>query len=391
MAALALLAAFTTHAQTVDPLTNCLPVSYRQIAARGLAYLDGLFVAVGGVGPTNVAVSTNGLNWVGAFTGGLSNSSEYLFAVDAAVGQFVAVGMPHGIVLNSPDGFQWTRRYWQQGVEFWAVTHGGGLFVVIGFDQSQKAVAGLSPDGVQWEFLPLPQFNTTPRNIAHGNGRFVAVGAPFSLTSTNGRDWEAIPSLLAQGVAFGNGRFLATSAAVSYTSTNGLDWTPLPFPGAGTSTTNYYTAGFGNGLFMAGGYADRFGLLAVLGDGPVRRLPTLTGRVGFQIVGMGPIRDVIFAEGRYYLADQYGVIWRSGLVTPVAPPRITRVTRENAQTSLTLSTIPGFRYAVETADEVDATNWQPLTPAAISATDNELHLIDPQPDRPARFYRARTE
>lgn len=391
MGALALVTTFGIHAQSTDPLTNWQAVATSTPRLRGIAHFNGRFVAAGGGNPTNLVVSTDGLNWVKASSGSLSNSFEYLLAVDAAFGQFVAVGGPDGIILNSPDGSQWTRRHWRQGVEFWAVTHGNGQFVAIGFDSNQKVVVGLSQDGMQWVILSLPQFNTTPRNIAYGNGMFVAAGSPFSLSSTNGRDWTPINSLLAQGIAFGNGRFIATLVTNGFSSRDGVTWTQFQLPGTDAGSQNYYTAGFGNGTFITGGHYGAKGLLAAIGDGPARPLPPASVRVGFSTVNMAVIRDVIFVDGRYYLADQGGVIWRSGVATPVAPPRISRITRNNSQTSLTISTIPGFRYEVEAAASPAATEWQPLTPGPVSMDADELLLTEPQTDSPVRFYRARAE
>lgn len=388
--ALALFIAMSTGAQSIDPLTNWQAVATSGPGLRGIAHMNGRFVAGGG---TNIVVSTNGSNWFAVPGGVANNGFEGILAVDAAAGQFVAVGGATGLILSSPDGMQWTRRLTLPGiVELWAVTHGNGVFVAVGYRNSpaSAAVVATSPDGINWEARDLPFF-TTPRNIAYGNGMFVAAGSPISMRSTNGQDWMPINSLLAQGIAFGNGRFVATLATNGFSSTDGVTWTQFQLPGTDATSQNYYTAGFGNGTFITGGHYGAKGLLAAIGDGPARPLASTSVRVGFNTVNMAVIRDVIFVDGRYYLADQGGVIWRSGVVTPAAPPRISRIFRDNAQTHLTISTIPGFRYTVETANAVDATNWERLTPGPVFVDTDEWLLMEPRTDSAARFYRARVD
>lgn len=390
VAALALVTAFRVQAQTFDPLTNWQAVATSPTGFRGIAHMNGRFVAAGY--GTNILVSTNGSNWFNVPGGLANNGFEGILAVDAAAGQFVTVGGATGHIFSSPDGVQWTRRLTLPGiVELWAVTHGNGIFVAVGYRNASQmsAIAATSPDGINWQSHELPFF-TTPRNIAYGNGMFVAVGSPISMRSTNGRDWTPINSLLAQGIAFGDGRFVATLSTNGFSSSDGVNWSQFQLPGTDPGTQNYYTAGFANGTFLAGGHNGASGLLVAIGNGEPRSLPT-SFRSGTTTVRMQVIRDVIFVDGRYYLADQGGYVWRSGVVSPVTPPRISRLTRNDAETSVTVATIPGFRYSVETADSVDATQWHPLTAAPVFVESEELRLTDPQTEAPARFYRARVE
>ena len=388
--ALALVVCQAAQGQAPNPLTNWqLVASSPQSPLRGIAHLNGRFVAAGI--STNILVSTNGSNWFNVSSGLANNGFEGILAVDAAAGQFVAVGGTTGVILSSPDGLQWTRRLSLPGVvEFWAVTHGKGIFVAVGYRNAGplSAIAATSPDGIHWETHELP-FYTTPRNIAYGNGTFIAAGSPISMRSTNGRDWTTIDSLLAQGIAFGNGRFIATLVTNAFSSSNGVDWTQFPLPGTGATDQNYYTVGYANGTFITGGYSGANGLLVAIGNGVPVSLPT-TFRTGGTNVSMSVIRDVIFVDGRYYLADQYGKVWRSGISAPMTRPRITRVARTGTQTSLTISTLAGFRYAIESTDRLDTPSWQPSVPAVFSP-DDEIIVTAPDSSESIRFYRARAQ
>ena len=364
-----------------NPLDNWQIVTNSMQSLRGMAYLNGRFVAVGS--SANVVVSTNGSDWFTA-TNGLS-SFEGLLAVAAGAGQFVAVGAPRAAILSSPDGIHWTRHYSLAGADLWAVTYAGGQFVAVGYNNTGSVLSATSPDGIQWDVRTAP-IVTTPRNIAWGKGIYVAAGAPVSLLSTNGRDWTAIPSVIAQGVAFDGTRFIATLLTNAFAASDGVNWTLLPLPDlVGAGSQNYYTVAYANRTLIAGGNARGSGLLVTSSDGgPFAPIPTAI------MEGMGAIRDIVFADGRFYLTDQSGKIWRSGRVPPASPPRFTRVSKHGEQILLGFTGPAGFQCVVETTERLAPPGWQ-FSIGPIFADGEEVILTDSNPTDATRFYRVRTE
>lgn len=89
------------------------------------------------------------------------------------------------------------------------------------------------------------------RDIAYGNGVFVAVAQGWVAYSKNGINWTEIDlqnsGMVCYSVAFGNGKFVATGAGYKdyYYSEDGINWTKgeLPLPGT------WYVA-YGNGRFV---------------------------------------------------------------------------------------------------------------------------------------------
>jgi len=360
---------------------------------RGLAHKDGTFVGV--AYGTNIVVSTNaGLNWflvpigLPGFRGAM--------AVTEGAGQFVAVGWS-GNIVTSRDGLQWRQARGGMQTpfeEFWAVTYAGGRFVAVGFQSytNYGAIAATSTDGIDWEKFTLP-FETTPRNVAYGNGVYVAAGLLISMYSTNGRDWTPLTNVLAQSIAFGGGQFLAATSTdqPGYRSSNGVDWTEIALPGS-RYYGNYYTATYANGMFIIGGFCNecpnenRPSLLATSRDGQQWTLHVFGAEEN-----IGPIRDIVFVDGRFYLGDSWGgKIWKSGRTPLITRPAITRVSRNDGRTSLSFSTVPGFRYSVESIDRLDSPAWA-LCLGPFFATGDQLTVSDPSPPDPLRFYRVRSE
>jgi hypothetical protein len=170
-----------------------------------------------------------------------------------------------------------------------------------------------------------------------------------------------------------------------------VDWVTIDLPVLALSHQNYYTAAYANGMFIIGGFCDacpnnnRPALLATSPDGW-----RWTSRVFGAEERIGPIRDIVFVDGSYYLGDQWGRIWKSGRTAPVAAPIITRIAREGERVQLTFAAVPGFRYVVERTNRLDPTDWKPsLEP--VQATGAELSVSDTDPMGQARFYRIRTE
>ena len=385
------------HGQS-DPLNDWQVIARSPMELRGLAYKDGTFVGVS-IG-TNIVVSTNGgIDWflhpvdLPGYRGAM--------AVTEGAGQFVAVGW-QGNILSSRDGLQWTRgRGGAQTFdeEFWAVTYGGGRFVAVGFQSytNHGAIAATSTDGVNWEKFTLP-FDTTPRNVAYGDGFYVAAGVPVSMYSSNGRDWTPLNGVLAQGVAYGGGQFIATTSTTQggYRSSNGVNWTPIPLPGLASGTQkyygNYFTAAYANGMFIIGGFCDecpntnRPSLLATSTDGTHWTL-----RIFGAEENMGPIRDIVFVDGALYLADSWqGKIWKSGRTAPITPPAIIQASRSDAQATLSFTTVAGFRYRVESTERLGSSAWEPRL-GPFFATGDQLTVKDLNPPNERRFYRIRCE
>jgi hypothetical protein len=357
---------------------------------RGLAYKDQRFVGVGF--STNIIVSTNGLDWSLVPV----HLPQYLGAMDVTVGngQFVAVG-PNGNILTSSDGLQWTRRRVAPPPyeEFWGVTWGHAGFVAVGLQWGGNpfiTLVAISPDGVAWEKLSLATART-PRNIAYGNGVYLAAAPEGSMYSTNGRDWTFLETVRAEAIAFGGGQFVTALGNSGYISSDGVNWTAVTLSLLTASPENrYYTGYYANGTFMFAGFcggcshSERPSLMTTSTDG---RTWTLR-RFGTNVVYA--IRDIVFVDGQFYAGDDAGGIWRSGLATPTSPPAITQVRRANEQTSLTFTTVAGFHYQLNCADTLDSSLWTACV-QGLWAAGNQLTVTDSNATTGTRFYRVRVE
>lgn len=109
------------------------------------------------------------------------------------------------------------------------VAYGDGRWVAVG-----EETTVVSTDAAAWTAVPLP--GRSLNGVAYGNGVFVAVGAGGAIVrSADGLTWDATAPATPvdlEAVAFAGGAFLAVGAnATVLTSSDGLSWTP-EWPGA---------------------------------------------------------------------------------------------------------------------------------------------------------------
>jgi len=110
---------------------------------------------------------------------------------------------------------------------------------------------------LSWSRRAAGQQNTWYKDIASGNGRYVAVGRKRSAftgvvaSSSDGLDWqtETSPETDLKGIAWGNGVFMAvgishsTGAGEIHTSIDGKAWSRLAIPAVGDLSGIAFEAG----------------------------------------------------------------------------------------------------------------------------------------------------
>ena len=248
--------------QSSDHATGALGVSWTsQVSAAdnswwGLAYGNGVFVAVGITGTGNrVMTSPDGVTW----TAQASAADNSWFGVTYGNGLFVAVGFSGtgNRVMTSPDGVTWTTRNSQSDINWSGVTYGNGTFVAASNTGGTSRVI-TSTDGITWTLRAVGATNATNAwySVTYGNGLFVAVssnGTDQVMTSSDGITWTArtTPSSYWYSVTYGNGLFVAVGQSGTgnrvMTSPDGVTWT------ARTSAADsaWTSVAYGNGIFTA--------------------------------------------------------------------------------------------------------------------------------------------
>jgi hypothetical protein len=268
-----------------------------------VAFGNGTFVVVGKNG--TVFTSTNGLAWEAQTLTPEGLPDLHGIAFDQGI--FVAVsGDANGSIWTSADGCDWANRGINSGVSFMAVAAQDGSFIAVG------NTIVTSTNGVDWEPANLASVSTnylgqeiTLQHIAWGNGMILAAGHGGSgvLVSSNGLEWQdAAPTngCAIARVSFANGQFLAMdegSGGVS-TSPDGFEWSPPARIRCGERSAYQPHLRFEQGLFVATGDA---GALFSSSDGnswvlrePQQAMPFVAG-------------TMIEVEGRWFGAGWPGI------------------------------------------------------------------------------------
>ena len=209
---------FNSTPQTIISLGNTTTQSSISLSMTNMTYSltcntkQKIYVA-GGYGDKNVATSIDGINWTSRKIIVLSE----LYGVAYANGILVAVGFGTvNSIATSTDGITWTGR----GITFFTgsgrgVAYGNGLWVAVGLGTNSIAT---SPDGITWTGRTLKTiFSNLGYSVAFGNGLWVAVGSGSTntiATSPDGINWtgRAGTSLFLYGgfkVDYGNGLWVA--------------------------------------------------------------------------------------------------------------------------------------------------------------------------------------
>jgi hypothetical protein len=189
-----------------------------------------------------------------------------------------------------------------------AVAAGGGHLLAVGGDSgSFRGLVMKSHNGSSWTSTTIPG-TTTLRNIAYGNGTWVATDeSGIILRSTDGAaTWTSVirdPAAFLSAVAYGNGVFLCADAASGrfFRSTNGgAAWSTV----ANAWASQTWCLAYGNGTFVStdNGTPD---LVMSSTDGGATWSSVRLGMSGY-------ITDIKFAHGVFFAANDEGQFLTSG-------------------------------------------------------------------------------
>lgn len=258
-----------------------------------------------------------------------SRVANNLLSVTDGHGGLVAVG--EGVILNSPDGVNWTK-VWDFNGRLRGVAYGNGVYVAVG----DYLLVARSYDGVNWQQLPATvRINNQWFSITFADGRFIKVGDWGTIgLSLDGYDWghmrnsaASLRSVAGGIVAVGVGGAVYTTDGASlptrqpdvpsasrigpvfrgpdgwvligedpnviYSSEDMRCWTPR------YSAANIDMNGiaFGRGRYLIVG--DRgFGLTSTAKEGPWHVLPW----------AQGTMRAATFARGSFFAVGDNGYI-----------------------------------------------------------------------------------
>ena len=215
----------------------------------GVAYGNGVYVAVSSDGTNQVMYSSDAINWTSASATEANNWKDIAFGN----GKFVAVAdSGTNRTMYSSDGISWTSGTPAISNDHRAVCYGNGLFVATGTEK-----VSYSSDGINWNSATTAA-SITWRGVTYGNNKYVAIsgsGADNFMYSPDAVNWTLVsgaPSANYYDVTYGNGTFVAVAnnGKAAY-STDGVNWTE-----ATTSNKTWESVTYGNGKFVAVSYGD---------------------------------------------------------------------------------------------------------------------------------------
>ena len=201
-----------------------------------------------------------------------------------------ATGSPQSAtvrILDNDGPLRWNLRHQAPIGGGVGVGFGAGKFVAVGYDWSaERGVIATSSDGLNWAAQRVPDGRYSLRDVAYGNGRFVAIGDEGAmLTSETGEEWVVAASGQGGGgrIIFGNGQFLVLiwnwpRQNFVLTSADGTQWVRSDL----SESVSAITAG--NGQFVAVGAK---GAILTSPDGQAWARQTSPTQLDLQAVGFG--------------------------------------------------------------------------------------------------------
>ena len=233
-------------------------------ALYSVAYGNGRYIAVGSGTTYSSATSDDGVTWTSSPRINLSGANwqsvaygNYQGTQDAWVA--VGTGSSWRITYNLNDANG--TGNWSQGTgisastSYYGVTFGNDVFVAVGTGTSDR-IARSTNGGASWSGVGVT--DGTWRDVAYGNGTFVAVGNNVIAYSTDdGASWTNVTpphNVYYYKVVFGedDGKFVAISSGSDpdyiISSTDGITWTSVQEPGP---DANWYGLGYGDGKYIA--------------------------------------------------------------------------------------------------------------------------------------------
>ena len=174
--------------KTTDTRSNATIVTVGNKRWQGVAYGNGVYVAVGNDG--YVAYSSDGSTWSTPTTVG----SQSWYSITFANNKFVAVGN-NGYTTTTTDGVTWTTPVQVRDASYrlQSVRYGNGVFCAVGrFDSSI-----VSTDGINWERSSGFDNSSYKDSIIYDGSKFVLLGRYVNnstyyariYSSTDGLNW----------------------------------------------------------------------------------------------------------------------------------------------------------------------------------------------------------
>ncbi len=171
--------------------------------------------------------------------------SADLYGVACGSECMVAVGDEGFIVAREFGGGDWQRVLSPTTQTLCAITHGGHHFTAVG----DGGTIVESPDGWAWSRIDCGE-ECDLRSVAHGRDRMVIATADGSILTQGGEGWQMTPCGGARelhGVCHGGGEYLAVGGI--FTSSSGSDWEECNVGQIGA----FYGCAYGNGSFVVVG------------------------------------------------------------------------------------------------------------------------------------------
>lgn len=226
---------------------------------HGVTFIDDTFVVVCRIVHPEIAVcltsNDGGVTWDQQTC--IQNS---WYDVTNGNGVLVAVGISGAVMTSVDKGVTWVNKTSGNPDDLEAITFGEGVFVAVGWSDPNIMVS--DDDGETWDLKTIPagdELNAI-RDIAYGNGVFIAVTGGYTANVFKsidlGNTWTAVSpaSVLSWfAVAYGEGVFAAVSSdgsteGVMISTDFGDTWTTHS---PAVITNSWRSVAFGNDRFLS--------------------------------------------------------------------------------------------------------------------------------------------